>query len=115
MNQPEFRAREQALLVRDYASLMDPTPRGVKRTLVAFWLNRALAQSLFGADLPSDEAIMAWTIIALRWPTWASRVADEGIEALANEASAKGVVGAREVVDFALRANVESVARLMKS
>src|SRR5215469_16367252 len=43
---PEFQALEQAELLDDYAGLMEPTPRGVKRALVGSWLNRALVPSI---------------------------------------------------------------------
>jgi WD40 repeat protein len=68
MNRPEYLAKEEAQLLADYAPILEPSPRGVKRTLVGFWLNRALAQSIpLGAPL-SDEEIMRWTILNQRWP-----------------------------------------------
>ena len=62
-------AEAETQLVEDYAHLMEATPRGVKRTLVAFWINRAIAQSVPHDPPFTDEEVMRWTILTLRWPT----------------------------------------------
>lgn len=69
MNRPEYLAAEEARLLEDYATYMDSTPRGVKRTLVNFWLNRAVAQISATNKVLDDQSIMLWTIITLRWPS----------------------------------------------
>jgi hypothetical protein len=62
-------AEAETQLVEDYAHLMEATPRGVKRTLVGFWINRAIAQSVPHEPPFTDEEVMRWTILTLRWPT----------------------------------------------
>jgi hypothetical protein len=78
MNQPQYLAKEEAQLLADYAPILEPSPRGVKRTLVGFWLNRALAQSIPLAEPLSDEEIMRWTILKQRWPAIAQLVVAKG-------------------------------------
>ena len=73
MNRPDYRSAEESQLLGDYAQFMESTPRGVKRTLVSFWLNRTLVRLVDLPREPSDESIMRWTILALRWPLVAER------------------------------------------
>ncbi|HEV7807545.1 MAG TPA: P-loop NTPase fold protein [Solirubrobacteraceae bacterium] len=67
-------------LLEDYADLMEATPRGVKRTLVSFWINRAIAQSIPVDPAFTDEDIMRWTILTLRWPTLMRVLRRGGVE-----------------------------------
>lgn len=67
-NLAQLAAAEQEL-IEDYAHLMDPSPRGVKRTLVAFWINRAIGMALPTNPPLTDDEIMRWSILTLRWPT----------------------------------------------
>jgi WD40 repeat protein len=78
MNQPEYLAKEEAQLLADYSPILEPSPRGVKRTLVGFWLNRALVQSIPLGDSLGDEEIMRWTILKQRWPALVNLVVGKG-------------------------------------
>lgn len=62
-------AEAEGRLLEDYAEFMDSTPRGVKRTLVGFWLNRAIAHSIPCEPAIEDDDVMRWTILETRWPT----------------------------------------------
>lgn len=79
LNSPEYRAAVEVRLIDEFAHHMDPTPRGVKRTLVAFWLTRSLLYSLPTQPDVADEMLMRWTILRLRWPSLVDelRVLDE--------------------------------------
>lgn len=59
---------EQDVLVREFGRVMDPSPRGIKRTLVGYFLSRALIHALPLDFDVSDRDIMRWTILSIRWP-----------------------------------------------
>ncbi|MGH8546150.1 MAG: P-loop NTPase fold protein, partial [Gammaproteobacteria bacterium] len=90
-------AEAEAQLIEDYAALMDVSPRGVKRTLVGFWINRAIGQSLPCEPPLGDEEIMRWTILALRWPTLLLELRD--LDVTVWQSRAKEVLG-RQGPDF---------------
>jgi hypothetical protein len=73
-----FSRFEKTCICRSFSLRAAEAAPAVKRTLVGFWLNRALAQSIpLGTPL-SDEEIMRWTILNQGRPAVADLVVGNG-------------------------------------
>jgi hypothetical protein len=70
----------------------------VKRTLVAFWLNRAIAHSVPTEPRFTDEEVMRWTILHLRWPTLVNGLATA--PAGERDAIVRKTLGGRQHSDY---------------
>jgi hypothetical protein len=57
-----------------YASLLDPTPRGMKRFVMAYSMLRAV-RTAEGSVVPL-EPLALWTILSIRWPLLAECLRD---------------------------------------
>ena len=69
--------REAEHRLRDYARLLEPNPRAMKRLVNAYGLHQA-THVLEGRTIAAD-ALARWTIVELRWPVLAEHLAADPV------------------------------------
>jgi peptidoglycan hydrolase-like protein with peptidoglycan-binding domain len=66
-------AREREHFLSRYADLVEPNPRAMKRLVNAYGFKRGF--ELMAGETSEPDALVRWTVLELRWPSLAARLA----------------------------------------